>query len=320
MDNPEKIYNSIKKMHDIDKLVKLRQREHLFLEFKRTDVPMSSTDKKNLSQVVSGFANSGGGVIIWGVGTGERTERNQAISKQLISDVNAFMDECESVLPEVVVPRVDGVRMKAIKSVKKTGVVKMYVPQSDITPHRAQKLGKYFKRYGGSFHPLEHFDLEDMFGRRQKPSLVLGLDVHSSHQFSASKTDWVSRIQLRPWIFNEGGTTGKLVTAIMVFPKSALIKVEDLSVIGIYSIVRGEEVALEHNAGDRPFYVDSYGRLALFAVNFHKNAFPGTLEIAWTVYADNMYRKTGKTIITLSKKSEVQTKNTEVRERPNGAS
>jgi hypothetical protein len=37
------------------------------------------------------------------------------------------------------------------------------------------KLGeqRYFKRSGDSFYRMEHFDLEDMFGRRQKPSLEI---------------------------------------------------------------------------------------------------------------------------------------------------
>jgi hypothetical protein len=37
------------------------------------------------------------------------------------------------------------------------------------------KLGehRYFKRSGDSFYRMEHFDLEDMFGRRQKPKLSI---------------------------------------------------------------------------------------------------------------------------------------------------
>ena len=37
------------------------------------------------------------------------------------------------------------------------------------------KLGedRYYKRSGDSFYRMEHFDLEDMFGRRPKPLLTL---------------------------------------------------------------------------------------------------------------------------------------------------
>jgi hypothetical protein len=40
------------------------------------------------------------------------------------------------------------------------------------------KLGedRYYKRSGDSFYKMEHFDLEDMFGRRQKPNLGLEIE------------------------------------------------------------------------------------------------------------------------------------------------
>ncbi len=41
------------------------------------------------------------------------------------------------------------------------------------------KLGedRYYKRSGDSFYRMEHFDLEDMFGRRKKPKLALSTRV-----------------------------------------------------------------------------------------------------------------------------------------------
>ena len=46
------------------------------------------------------------------------------------------------------------------------------VPESESGPHMA-KLGedRYYKRSGDTFYKMEHFDLEDMFGRRKKPKL-----------------------------------------------------------------------------------------------------------------------------------------------------
>jgi hypothetical protein len=54
------------------------------------------------------------------------------------------------------------------------GVVVTLVPETDSGPYMA-KLGeqRYFKRSGDSFYQMEHFDLEDMFGRRQKPKIEI---------------------------------------------------------------------------------------------------------------------------------------------------
>lgn len=63
---------------------------------------------------------------------------------------------------------------KIIPVTNDRGYAVTLVPESDSGPHMA-KLGedRYYKRSGASFYVMEHFDLEDMFGRRKKPKLNL---------------------------------------------------------------------------------------------------------------------------------------------------
>jgi hypothetical protein len=81
-------------------------------------------------------------------------------------------------------PTVDGVLHKAIATEGAAGIAATYVPASDSGPHMA-KLGedRYYKRSGESFVKMEHFDIEDMFGRRAKPVLLL------SHRFESHASD-----------------------------------------------------------------------------------------------------------------------------------
>jgi predicted HTH transcriptional regulator len=56
----------------IDQLIADRQSEELFLDFKRSSdngagARLSDADRGNLAKAISGFGNSEGGVIIWGV-------------------------------------------------------------------------------------------------------------------------------------------------------------------------------------------------------------------------------------------------------------
>ena len=55
----------------IDEWVKEAYREDLHLDFKRKTNPEhghpDDNDKKNLSKALSGFANSDGGLIVWGI-------------------------------------------------------------------------------------------------------------------------------------------------------------------------------------------------------------------------------------------------------------
>lgn len=61
----------------IDELIEQRQAEELFLDFKRSADGASGrrlhdNDRQNLARAISGFGNSEGGVIIWGVDCRER--------------------------------------------------------------------------------------------------------------------------------------------------------------------------------------------------------------------------------------------------------
>ena len=69
---------------------------------------------------------------------------------------------------------VKGVRHKKILIKGDSGFAATVIPWSDSGPHMS-KLGenRYYKRSGDSFYVMEHFDIEDMFGRRKKPKLLL---------------------------------------------------------------------------------------------------------------------------------------------------
>ena len=82
----------------------------------------------------------------------------------------------KSSLINSVQPFVDYVLIEKIPTdaSEQIGFVKCLIPQSDKAPHRAMLAGReYYKRSTEGFYRLEHFDLEDMFGRRQKPLLVV---------------------------------------------------------------------------------------------------------------------------------------------------
>src|SRR5205823_14842875 len=56
----------------VDEFIEARQAEELFLDFKRsTDngggKRLHDSDRQNLAKAISGFGNSEGGVIVWGV-------------------------------------------------------------------------------------------------------------------------------------------------------------------------------------------------------------------------------------------------------------
>jgi len=154
--------------------------EHLTLEFKnvKSATLKSNDDLRNLATGLSGFANSSGGIIVWGVDARRRApgEQSVAVALQQIQPIRDLLSRLNELTGQAVSPLIDGVVHKAIHVTADSGYAATYVPASDTGPHMAKLAEarfRYFKRSGDSFYPMEHFDLEDMFGRRRKPVLAV---------------------------------------------------------------------------------------------------------------------------------------------------
>lgn len=165
-----------------------KQEENLHLDFKLVANSELShkDDKRNFSKGLSGFANSSGGIIVWGVDARKNADGvDCATSVAELTNAALMVTRLNSLTGDATSPPVDGVMHKAvINPATGRGVAATLVPENDAGPFMA-KLGeqRYFKRSGDSFYQMEHFDLEDMFGRRRKPKLQLTIEmVHTENE------------------------------------------------------------------------------------------------------------------------------------------
>lgn len=158
-----------------------QQGEDLLLDFKVANGANLNhpDDKKNLAKALSGFANSSGGLIVWGINARKNEQGvDCAVGTQEIEPISLFIARLNELTSRSVAPPVDGVRHKSIVLADDRGFAVTLVPESDSGPHMA-KLGedRYYKRSGDTFYKMEHFDLEDMFGRRKQPKLSIDARV-----------------------------------------------------------------------------------------------------------------------------------------------
>ena len=165
----------------IKEFVSNKQEENLTLDFKtinRADLSHHD-DKQNFAKAISGFGNSIGGIIVWGV---EARKNDQGIDCACgfkeITPLSLFLSKLNEFTGQFVSRIVEGIEHKKIVTSDDKGFVVTIVPESDAGPHMA-KAGedRYYKRSGDSFYKMEHFDIEDMFGRRKKPKLSLRTDI-----------------------------------------------------------------------------------------------------------------------------------------------
>ena len=159
--------------------VSRRQEENLQLDFKTLTEPKMERgdDKRHLAQMLSAFANSSGGLIVWGVDARPNDDGvDCAVALREIPRVAVLLTRLNELDGIAVNPIVGGVRHRIIPSVpgSESGYAATLVPESDAGPHMA-KMGedRYYKRSGHRRYRMEHFDIADMFGRRARPKLEL---------------------------------------------------------------------------------------------------------------------------------------------------
>ncbi len=225
MSGAEDLFESIT-LEAIKRFVHEKQEEHLHLDFKTADSEMTRDDRKNLAKAVSGFANSDGGVIVWGIDARvgpDAVDRAQELKP--IAPLDLFMSRLTSHAGGAANPTVDGVIHLKIPVSKDAneGYAKSLVPRSDSGPHMA-KLGvdRYFKRSGDRFFRMEHFDIEDMFGKRKRPVLKLVRRAHAAgsghdQQGESRSRDRLGDRERRSWVCDSTLPTPRSPAAISSF-------------------------------------------------------------------------------------------------------
>lgn len=175
--NLEEYFVSID-LKEIDRFIEEGQEENLNLEFKTVNFPdynekNNEYDRKNFSEIISGFANSNGGIIIWGV-KAKNNSKNQDVAQlqKPIEQLTKFLNSLNRWEGQAVTPSITGVIHEKLELFEDVGFIKTYVPPSVNAPHMANFSGKhYYKRSGDSFYPCEHYDIADMFTRKKSPRL-----------------------------------------------------------------------------------------------------------------------------------------------------
>lgn len=151
--------------------------ERLHFDFKQktdsTHPRLEQRDKRNLARALSGFSNSAGGLLIWGIA-------DDTIEPKPIQQVDAFLTNMLELAPNSTEPTLSGIDGFSIHNdaADGSGFAVLFVPESVLPPHRvalniSEIRGRYYVRSGSTFFEATHTQLEDMFGRRPRPDLEI---------------------------------------------------------------------------------------------------------------------------------------------------
>lgn len=166
-----------------DQAVSNQMEESLLLEFKvqedRSTGTLSRKDRESLAQSISGFSNTEGGVIVWGIHSKRLAGGiDCAQSTPAIREPRTFLQDLNSQCGQVTDPAVAGVENVALKGRNGSGYVATYVPGSErlVFSLLADVRGPW-ARSGSSFYAMPRRDIEARILSATRPDLVLSVTI-----------------------------------------------------------------------------------------------------------------------------------------------
>ena len=165
----------------IDEFILTSQTEELFLDFKqavssgKNFTSLHRDDRKNLAKAISGFGNSEGGVIVWGVECSRDIEIGDvAKAKVKVKNVHRFLSWLENAISGCTIPSHNKVRNHIVSCDENgDGFVATYIPKCEIAPLMTTVGSTIYIRSGSNNVPAPYSVIAGMFGRRPQPNVEL---------------------------------------------------------------------------------------------------------------------------------------------------
>ena len=203
---------------DIENLLTIGAEESINLDFKAADSLMNTDGKKSeIAKDVSSFANSDGGIIIYGI-----TETDHPGDSMSFIDGNTFSKEwLEQIINSRIQRRIPDLIIYPVRfdnDISRTVYV-VKIPRSTLAPHMTSDK-RYYKRFNFQSVQMEEYEVRDLFGRKQKTELDIA-DILFEQRSSGSSArqlryaEYLLRYQIR----NIGNTIEERFKLEIYIPK-----------------------------------------------------------------------------------------------------
>lgn len=166
---------------DLERMISGQFQESLHLEYK-SSMAVSKSDKKRaeLAKDVSSFANSDGGIIVYGI----EEEKHLPIRIDDGIDHNIHNREWfENVIHSNVAPRLDGIVIAQIPLNSDRSAYAIEIPKSYRGPHQERGYHRYYRRYNFKAEPMEDYEIADVRNRRQIVKSLINFDIETEYAF-----------------------------------------------------------------------------------------------------------------------------------------
>jgi len=157
-------------IEDIDSLITTEVEEDIHLDYKAAGALDRKDDKKRteITKDISAFANSDGGIIVYGVS--EEDHKPQEISP---IDGRIYTKEWLENVIQQIQPRIEDLKIYPIR-INDIGqsIYVVKIPRSSNAPHMARDK-RYYKRFNFKSEPMEDYEIKDLYNRVSIPKLEI---------------------------------------------------------------------------------------------------------------------------------------------------
>jgi hypothetical protein len=167
---------------DIEQMVRNQVQENIHLDYKDSRALTNKGARDSLAKDASAFANSDGGVLIYGV------EENGNLPVRIdagVDDARCSREWIESAIMTGITPRLDDV---TIIPVPLSAGRSLYVVETAKTfrgPHQSSDK-RYYKRHNFMSVPMEDYEVNDVRNRRKQRSPLVIFKVSEYRRFIAA--------------------------------------------------------------------------------------------------------------------------------------
>lgn len=158
--------------NDLQNLIDDKVVEDIHLDYKASD---SLNNNDEISKDVSAFANSDGGIIIYGIEE-DKNSRTFSIMGVNTKGINQ-KERLGQIIGSKITPKINGIKINEIKLKDGNFVYAVEIPKSILAPHQCIKDKKYYKRYDSQSAPMEHYEIEDVRNRCHRILPLVNIDI-----------------------------------------------------------------------------------------------------------------------------------------------
>jgi hypothetical protein len=207
--------------NDIDQLLRDEIEESLKLEYKEA-AALDKTDgkKKDISKDVASFANSDGGLIIYGI----KEKNHKPVELSFINGIDFTKEWLEQIIQSTIHKKIEGLQIIPIRynnDIKKTLYI-IKIP-TDSVPHMSID-NRYYRRYNFNSVPMEEYEVRNQYFKFEKTKLKLAepivkLDIGATNRGRLEKIN----LSMIFNIDNIGSTIEKLYKLEVALPRLVYI-------------------------------------------------------------------------------------------------